>query len=46
MKWYKIIKLLIELLTFGLCTYEKFEKEESPKDSKAPVKDFEGDPRN
>lgn len=46
MKWYKIIKLLIELLTFGLCTYEKFEKEESPKDSKVPVEDSEGNPRN
>lgn len=28
MKWYKILKLIIELLTFGLCTYEKFEKQE------------------
>lgn len=28
MKWYKIVKIIIELLTFGLFTYEKFNKEE------------------
>ena len=27
MKWYKIIKLLIEVLSFGLLTYEKVNRE-------------------
>lgn len=27
MKWYKIIKILIEFLSFGLLTYERFNKE-------------------